>query len=85
MDSWICRGGVTDDRSHGHIRLQQSEEPAVAEQRSNHEHRIQLQNTKILSAKARGAIELELHRSDINREGSMVLRKSWKSVFPSIW
>jgi hypothetical protein len=75
---------VTDDRTHGHIRLQQSEEPAVAEQKSNQERHIQLQDTKILSAKPRGAIDVELHRSDMNREGGMVLRKSWKSVVPSI-
>jgi hypothetical protein len=80
MEAWICRDDVTDDRTHGHIRLQQSEEPALAEHRSNREHRIQLQDTKILSAKPREAIEVELHRSDINREGGMVLRKSRKNL-----
>jgi hypothetical protein len=75
---------VTDYRIHWHIRLKQSEEQTMAEHGLNHEHRIQLRDTKYLSAKPRGAIEVEFHCIDMNREGSMVSRKSWKSAISSI-
>jgi hypothetical protein len=70
---------------HRHIGLQHPEKFAVAEHSINLGHQIQL-NTSILANKSRykdqiirGAIEIELHPNNINREDGFSLR-SWKPL-----
>jgi hypothetical protein len=71
-----------------HIQLRQTDEPAAAEHRFNHERYVQLQNTKILSAKSGyvqwflpEATRLEHHVKNMNRQDCLILSGLWKPLF----
>ena len=64
-----------------------STQSAVAEHRFNHNHLFKFQDTQIvctvpglMERVTRGAVELGLHRNNMNREDSPNLRGSWKPL-----
>jgi hypothetical protein len=76
---------------HRHIRLAHPDKSVVAEHSISWGHRIQLQDTKILSTKSRymdrlikEAIEIKLHLNIMNREDSLCLSQSWKPLIHSL-
>jgi hypothetical protein len=63
----------------------------VAEHSINLGHRIKLQHTTILSTKAtymdrviREAIEIELHRCNMNREDGLRISRTWKPLIHTL-
>jgi hypothetical protein len=63
----------------------------VAEHSINSDHRIQLQNTTILSTRCRymnrmirEAIEIELQPNNMNREDGLRLSRSWKHLIHAL-
>jgi hypothetical protein len=72
-----------------HIRLEHLDKSAVAEHSINSGHRIELQNTIILSTKPRYMDPIireaiELHPNNMNREEGFCLSKSWKPLIYSL-
>jgi len=72
---------------HLHIRLGHPVKSAVAELRFNHNHVIDFQGTRILSATPsymerliREAVELERNPNNVNREDDLILNRSWKPL-----
>jgi hypothetical protein len=74
-----------------HICLQHSDKSAVAEYSIYLDHRIQLQNTNILSTKSRymdrmirEAIEIDLQPNNMNRKDGLRLNRSWKPLIHAL-
>jgi hypothetical protein len=74
-----------------HLRLLQLDKSAIAEHSFNQDHRVRLQDTKLLAKKIgyrerliREAIEIQLHPNNINREEGLHLSRAWKPLIQKI-
>jgi len=72
------------EEHHGYILLGHTDKSAVAELKSSHKHLTEFQVTRILSTVPsymdrllRGAVELELHLNNMNREDGLTLSGSF--------
>ena len=69
-----------------HIRLMHPDKTALAQHSIDYDHKINLQEAKLLSAKSgymdcliREAIEIQLH-PHINSDDALILSKSWRPL-----